>query len=82
MKAVKAYCGIASVRAAALAIAREHEMQEVPIMRAQRGDMLLVKRARDFSLGLLALNGQQILAASTEGFLRLPLSLACRAWRV
>lgn len=58
------------------------DLPAVSVLSAQRGDILLVKRSRDVSLGILSLNGKEIVAAAAEGFLRLPLSLALRAWRV
>jgi len=54
----------------------------VPVLCAQRGDIALVKRSRDVSLGLVALDGKAILAAGRDGLLRLPLTLGLRAWRV
>jgi hypothetical protein len=42
----------------------------------------MVKRAKDVSLGIIALNGRLIAAASAEGFLYLPLSLGLIAWRI
>lgn len=54
----------------------------IPSLCAQRGDILLVKRSRDVSLGILALDGKSILAIAQSGLLRLPLSLSIRAWRV
>lgn len=72
--------GRASVRAiAALALG---ELPAVPVLCAQRGDVLAVRRGRDVSLGILALNGKEIFGVAERGFLRLPLSLACAAWRV
>lgn len=60
----------------------ERGLGEVPLLSAQRGDILLVKRANARSLGILALNGKEILAASETGYLRLDVSRAIRAWRV
>ncbi len=54
----------------------------IPVAMAQRGDIVLVKRAREVSLGVIALNGKLIAAASAEGFLYLPLTLGLTAWRV
>lgn len=54
----------------------------IQVEMAQRGDIVLVKRAQGVSLGIIALNGRLIAAASAEGFLYLPLSLGLLAWRV
>lgn len=49
---------------------------------AQRGDIVLVHRGHDHSLGIVGLAGDEILALAEESFLRLPLTLAVFAWRV
>ena len=82
LELIKRYTGRASIAAVAEQIAAEHDMRELPLPFAQRGDMILLKRSRDFSLGLLDLNGREILAASKNGLLRLLPARACRAWRV
>jgi hypothetical protein len=78
-----AYCGSASVRAVAESLfAGDYGMPETIPFRAHRGDVALIKRSRDFSLGLVALNGIEIVALSAHGLCRLPLSAAVRAWHV
>ena len=57
-------------------------LPEVSPNMAQRGDIVLVKRASDVSLGLIALNGKEILATARSGFVRMSLHRASRAWRV
>src|SRR6185437_16001334 len=52
------------------------DLPEVAPRMAQRGDIVLVKRASDVSLGLVALNGKEILAASRGGFVHLSMSRA------
>ena len=74
--------GTASVRAVAEDAAAMHEMPEVPVAYAQRGDMVLVQRGRNYSLGLVALNGKDVIVTSRRGLWRLPLSRALRAWQV
>jgi hypothetical protein len=74
--------GAASIRAAAENAALLHGMPEVPILRARRGDMVLVKRGRDYSLGIVALNGREVILPSKRGLWRLQLSRALRAWQV
>jgi hypothetical protein len=49
---------------------------------AQRGDVVLVRRANDYSLGIIGMSGDEILALAEQSFLRLPLNLAIFAWRV
>jgi hypothetical protein len=62
--------------------AEAHGMPEIEVLRAGRGDMVLLKRPRDFSLGIVAMNGMQILIAAKVGWGPVPMDRACRAWRV
>ena len=83
--ALQAICeqlGTASIQAVAAHTAAAHHMPEVPVLRAHRGDMVLIARKRDHSLGLVALNGRDVIVASKRGLWRLPLSRAVRAWHV
>lgn len=49
---------------------------------AQRGDVVLVRRHSDYSLGIVALNGREILALGRSGPVRIPISRAHAAWHV
>ena len=82
LHAIREHLGTASIKAVAENAAATHHMPEVPILRAHRGDMVLIARGRDYSLGLVALNGRDVIVASKRGLWRLPLSCAVRAWRV
>lgn len=57
-------------------------LTRIPVGLAQRGDLVLVRRGKDHSLGVINLSGRDIMAAAEEGYLRLPLDLATCAWRV
>lgn len=85
-QAIKTYCGKPSVRTLIERAATEHGMPAIPVSCAQRGDLLLLKRAKGYSLGILALNGRDALVMRRVGIWRLPLaelgSQACSAWRV
>ena len=74
--------GTVSILAVAENAAAAHDMPEVPVPHAQRGDMVLVARGRDYSPGLVALNGREAIVTSKRGLWRLPLSRAVRAWQV
>jgi hypothetical protein len=63
-------------------IAREWLIDEVPILKAQRGDIALLDTELGAALGVVSLNGWEILAPGTEGLMRLPLRSASRAWRI
>lgn len=80
-RALENYAGCASVRTVTERVTGDHGMPEVSPSLAQRGDVVLIPRAHDYSLGLVSLCGD-ILAAAAVGFEHAPLSLAIRAWRV
>jgi hypothetical protein len=70
-----------SVRTIAETVTTQFEMPAVPVLLAQRGDLVLIKRARDYSLGVVDLKGQIAIALRT-GNGRIPLERAAAAWRV
>ena len=74
--------GKTSVQAIAESVTQAHGMPEVPVLQASRGDLALIRRPRDYSFGLVALNGTELLIALKVGFGAIPLGRACRAWRV
>src|SRR5579859_6297583 len=49
-----------SVQAIAQQVAGEFGMPEVPAFCAQRGDVALIKRPRDYSLGIVDLDGMNL----------------------
>jgi len=59
-------------------VCAEHDMKQVPALLARRGDVALVKR----SLGIVALNGSDVILISQTGLSYISLSLARRAWHV
>ena len=77
------HAGSRSVAALVESIFREHGLAEIPALCAQRGDVVLIRRSgSDYSLGIVALNGREILGVGEQGFLRIPLERGSRAWRV
>lgn len=76
------YCGRKSVRAIVEKAFEEAGMPKIPPAFACRGDAVLIKRPSDSSLGIVDLNGRDILLLAREGFARQPISLAVQAWRV
>lgn len=74
--------GAPTVQAIAEKQAERHGMPEIPVLSAARGDMVLLKRPRDYSLGLVAMDGRQVLIAGKFGWGPVPIDRACRAWRV
>lgn len=69
-----------TVREIAERITAQFSMPEVPVLRAQRGDVVLIKR-RSYSLGLVDLSGR-IAALTKDGLTRIPIESASKAWRV
>ena len=82
MSAVRAYAGTASIRALARKVTAEFGMQPVPLPLARRGDLVLFKRARGYSLGILSLNGIDVTALGAKGYFQVPLNAAKSCWRV
>ncbi len=82
VKVTKEYCGRASIAVLASAVFSAAGFTEVAPAFAQRGDAVLIRRSRDFSLGIVALNGMDVVITSNRGLWKLPLSRATRAWRV
>jgi hypothetical protein len=79
---IKDSSGAGSVQAITAAITAKFDMPEIPVRRAQYGDIVLIERPSDYSLGLIALNWSEIIACRARGLSRVPLNLALRAWRV
>ena len=61
------------------AIAAAHGMVEVSVNHAKRGDVVMLTGS---SLGLVALNGRDVLVIGEEGLKAVPRGLAMRAWSV
>lgn len=57
-------------------------LPNIDVSLAQRGDVVLIRRQRDFSLGLISLSGREILALGRQGIVKVPLSRAVSAWHV
>lgn len=76
----EAYDLIRSVRLVAERVAALHGMQQVPITYARRGDMALIPRARDYSLGIVSLTGKEIVVLRSRKLMTLPLSYGLVAW--
>jgi hypothetical protein len=74
--------GAGSVQAVTASIAAKFHMPEIPVRRAQYGDLVLIERPNDYSLGLIALNWSEIIACRARGLSRISLNHAVRAWRV
>lgn len=80
-RAIESYAGSASVEAVTERVTSDHCMPQIAPLHAQRGDVGLVRRKRDYSLALVGLDGR-FLAAAEYGFEYVPSQLIARAWRV
>ena len=80
-RAIERYAGRASVEAVAEHVCAQFGMPEVTPRTAQRGDVVLLARRHDYSLGLIDLTGR-LAVPTTQGYLQVPLLHGCRAWRV
>jgi hypothetical protein len=81
-RAILAHCRSTSVQAVVEAVTAKNGIEETPVLHARRGDVALIKRSRDYSLGLVALNGRDIALASSHGLWTIPVAAAVRAWHV
>ncbi len=59
----------------------QHELPSIPPLTAQRGDVVLIRRRKGYSLGVIGMNGM-IHAPGKRALLQLPLTDAVEAWRV
>lgn len=77
---LKAHFGKPSVRAFAEQIATKHGLQQVTSSYARRGDMVLIPRARDYSLGIVSLTGKEIVVLRSRTLMTIPLAYGLLAW--
>ena len=66
-----------------LFVAKEHDLVEVPVLFARRGDVVLFNNPPDdVALGVVSLNGREILSAAERGLSQVPIRMGIRAWRI
>ena len=49
---------------------------------ARRGDPVVVRRERNFQIGVIALDGSVVVNSETKGLVHIPRSLVTRAWHI
>ena len=81
-RAIRDYASSPSVQAVAGRVTEAYAMPQVDILRARRGDVVLIRRPRDYSLGIVALNGTDVVTVTPQGLQRIGLSTALYGWRV
>jgi hypothetical protein len=79
---IRAETGRRTMEAIAEKLAGDFGLQEVGILRAERGDPIMMGRGWRSSLGIVAMHGTELLTPFRHGLLRLPLSHATRAWHI
>jgi hypothetical protein len=70
------------VEAVAVKIATQFGIEEVPVLMAQRGDVLLLDSRPGKGLGILGLRGTHAHCAGLDGVVDVPLHECFRAWRI
>ena len=63
-------------------VAATHGIPAIPVLRAQRGDVCLHISALGPTLGVVAMNGREILIPGPEGLKGIPLKACQKAWRI
>lgn len=79
---MKAHCGKPSLEPFIDALMAQHGFLEIPPLFAGRGDVVLVPTKARHHLGVMDLNGRDVLSVCEEGIARTPITTACRAWRI
>jgi hypothetical protein len=79
---IAAACGSRSMSKIADHLAAKFGILEVSVAFAQRGDPLQLERGAKAKLGVVGMNGLEILIPYRAGLLRVPMQLAVRAWHV
>jgi hypothetical protein len=76
------FCHSHSVAVLASAVAARFDMPEVKPAYARRGDLVLIQRPRDFSLGIVSLDGRSVTVVGSKGLVCVPLGLGKRGWKI
>ena len=79
---IRSLCGRPTVEAAAEHLAGVFGLAEISPLMAGRGDPVQLGEGRSSKLGIVAMHGFEVLIPYRDGLLRVPRSLALRAWRV
>jgi hypothetical protein len=63
-------------------IAAKHSIDEVDLMKAQRGDVVLFDSPMGKALGIVGLRGTHVHTTGSDGLIEVPLRKCLRAWRI
>jgi hypothetical protein len=70
------------VESVAVKVTAQFGLEEVPVLMAQRGDVVLLSSPLGKGLGLLGLRGTHVHCAGPDGVVDVPLYECLRAWRI
>ena len=79
---IRAFCGRPSLKVLVEKICEQLGMPKIAPGLARRGDIALIKRPRDYSVGIVGLDGRTVLVLARSGIVKVPLSAAESAFRV
>lgn len=79
---MRAHCGKPTLAPFIESLMAQHGFLEVPPLFAGRGDAVLVPTKARHHLGVMDLNGRDVLSVCEQGIARVPITGECRAWRI
>lgn len=82
LELIRERTGHTGVKAIAEYAAAECSMRSIPVLMAQRGDMVLVGTGSKAILGVVSLIGTDVMCLNKKGIVRVALEHATAAWRV
>jgi hypothetical protein len=60
----------------------QFQIAEVPVLMAQRGDLMMIDTDRGPALAILDFNGREALGAGLDELVRVPVGQCRKAWRI
>ena len=63
-------------------VTKDYGIKEVPVLFARRGDVFLFKTKLGLTLGIVNLNGYEIISVRLRGLAVVPIRDGLRAWRI
>jgi hypothetical protein len=82
LRRIREVTGASSVRKVVEHVTAAQGMVPAPVLNLGRGDVGLIRRSRDYSLGIVALDAARLIVAAASGLEWIPLTMATAGWRV
>jgi hypothetical protein len=82
IRAIHETTGRKTIQSVVEAVTTQFGMKEVNISLAQRGDVVLLQRCNDYSVGIVDLSGKFMVMASRDGIYRIRVFFGYRCWSV